>query len=82
MLEVDENFGTGFVVLSEQTSLTYTDVNLINGHAYTYRVAAQNFLGYGPFSTSFTFIPIQVPGQPLSPPSNVPTLTTKTTIYI
>lgn len=62
MLEVDENFGTGFVILSEQTTLTFTHLNLINGHAYTYRVSAQNFLGYGPFSSSFTFTPIQVPG--------------------
>lgn len=52
------------------------------GHAYTYRVMAQNFMGYGAYSSAFTFTPIDVPGKPPSPPQNIAASTTRNTIYI
>ena len=43
---------------------------------------ASNFLGYGSYSTSYSFVPRTVPSKPPSSPSNRATLTTSTTIYI
>ena len=82
MLQVDEGFGDGFEDLIEQTGLSYTHLNLILGHTYSYRVAAQNFLGYGSYSTTYAFTPTTVPAKPLSAPENDPLLTTKTEIHI
>jgi hypothetical protein len=62
--------------------LTYTHTNLILGHSYSYKVAASNFLGYGPYSSVFTFTPTTIPGKPTSAPSNVAASTTQSTIYI
>jgi len=59
MLEVDENFGLGFVPLMEweaeqdgpfSGTMTYLHQNLILGHAYTYRVKGENLMGYGLYS--------------------------------
>ena len=52
------------------------------GHAYTYRVKAQNFMGYGDYSGSFTFTPIDKPAKPFRSPLNVATSTNRNTIYI
>jgi hypothetical protein len=57
-------------------------LNLIQGHAYTYRVKAENFLGYGVYSSSYTFTPRSVPGKPANPPTNVALSTTRSVIYI
>lgn len=81
-LQVDENFGAGFIDLSEQTTTSYTHLNLIKGHVYSYRVKAENFLGYGAYSTAFTFTPIEVPGKPLRAPRNVVASTYRNTIFI
>ena len=55
---------------------------MIKGHAYTYRVKAQNFLGYGSYSSTFTFTPIEAPGKPLRAPRNVVASTNRNTIFI
>jgi hypothetical protein len=60
MLEVDEQFGQGFVSLFEfdaelegpfASVMVYTHSNLILGHPYRYRVMAQNLMGYGEYSS-------------------------------
>ena len=81
-LEVDQGYGDGFVILSEQTTLSYKHGGLIAGHTYKYRVSAQNFLGYGPVSTEYSFMPIVVPAKPTNPPTNIASLTTQTQIHI
>jgi hypothetical protein len=67
MLEVDEQFGLGFVALYEfdpeldqpfTLTMTYRHQNLILGHGYQYRVMAKNLMGYGVYSSiAQTFIP-------------------------
>lgn len=79
---MDEGFGNGFEQLIEQTTTTFTHSNLILGHSYTYRVKASNFLGYGAYSTLFSFTPITAPGKPPSAPQNIPSSTTRNVIYI
>lgn len=78
MLEVDEQFGLGFVPLVEfdasiegplSSVMTYTHSNLILGHPYQYRVKAENLMGYGVYSSiAQSFIPRQAPGKPPSAP--------------
>lgn len=46
--------------------MTYTHSNLIKGHTYTYRVSAENFLGYGATTADYDFAPRTVPGKPQS----------------
>lgn len=82
IVEVDEGFGSGFTTLSEQASTYYSHLNLILGHSYTYRVKASNALGYGAYSTTQSFTPRTIPGQPTSAPRNLPLLTTRTDAYI
>ncbi len=59
-LEVDEQFGLGFVQLYEfspaidgafTSIMTFVHKNLILGHPYQYRVAASNLMGYGAYSS-------------------------------
>lgn len=90
MLEVDEGFHDSsnlenFVPLTSYdpeglgnyTSTVYQHDNLIPGHVYTYRVKAQNLMGYGNYSTHFSFIPRVPPGQPPLAPRNRPASTTR-----
>lgn len=51
-LQVDYGYGAGFQDLSNQTTLTFTHNGLIAGQKLVYRVAAINFLGQGPYSSS------------------------------
>ena len=70
------------VKLLEQATNTYSHQNLILGHAYTYGVKAANFLGYGTYSSSFTFTPRTVPGQPPNALRNIASSTTRYVIFI
>ena len=81
-LEVDKGYGDGFETLSEQTTLNYKDSGLIAGRTYKYRVSAQSFLGYGPTSAEYSFIPVVKPSKPENPPRNDASLTTETEIHI
>ena len=55
-LQVDYGYGSGFQDLSNQTSLTFTHNGLIAGQKLVYRVAASNFLGQGPYSSSYVHL--------------------------
>lgn len=52
--------------LAQQSGLTFTHTNLIQGHVYKYRVKASNFLGYGAYSSEFSFTPATLPASPSS----------------
>jgi hypothetical protein len=94
MLEVDEGFhnGTsldGYVALTStgssnpHTAVTYTHANLIMGHTYTYRVKAQNLMGYGAYNpTPRSFIPRVVPAAPPLAPRNVLASSTRSVLYL
>ncbi len=96
MLEVDEQFGLGFVPLVEfdasidgpfSATMTYTHTNLILGHPYQYRVKAENLMGYGAYSapspdSPHGYIPRSAPGKPPSAPKLVPEHSTRTEIVI
>lgn len=92
MLEVDEQFGQGFVSLFEfdadvegpfPSVMIYTHSNLILGHPYRYRVMAQNLMGYGTYSSiAQSYIPRQVPGKPPRAPVLVPELSDRTELVI
>ena len=68
--------------LNLYTITTFTHENLIVGHTYTYRVKAQNLMGYGTYSPEFQFVPRVVPGAPPLAPRNRPELTTRSTLFI
>ena len=48
------------------TSLTWDDATVVNGVTYSYRVAAENDLGWGPNSTNSVATPQGVPSAPLN----------------
>jgi len=81
-LWVDEGYGDGFTLLSDQASRTYAHSGLIAGQELAYRVSASNFMGEVPFSSEYRFRSMVVPAKPSSAPRNVPTLTTQTAIHI
>lgn len=83
-LEVDEGFGSGFVRANEDSHLTtsFLHQNLIQGHAYTYRIKAMNLMGYGAYSPSFTYIPRDVPAKPPKVPRNRASLTTRLAVFV
>ena len=96
MLEVDEGFQDGstgserFVPLTSAdpeglnpyTAIVFTHESLIVGHTYTYRVKAQNLMGYGAYSPEFQFVPRVVPAAPPLAPRNRPELTTRSTLFV
>jgi hypothetical protein len=90
-LEVDEGFHESssldnFVPLTGydperrtiDNALVYVHYNLVPGHVYSYRIKAENLMGYGLYSSTFSFIPRVPPGQPPLAPRNRPTVTTRT----
>jgi hypothetical protein len=96
MLEVDEGFSDGLPDAEHFVALTSADPEglnlyaatafihgpLIVGHTYTYRVKAQNLMGWGAYSPEFQFIPRVVPGAPPRAPRNRPELTTRSTLFV
>lgn len=92
MLEVDEQFGQGFVTLFEfdadidgpfASVMAFTHSNLILGHPYQYRVKAENLMGYGVYSSiAQSYIPRQIPGKPPTAPVLVPELSDRTELVI
>ena len=48
------------------TVLSYTDVGLINGHTYSYRLSAVNGVGEGPLSAQVSAVPVTVPSAPMN----------------
>ena len=50
--------------LNLYTLLTYTHRNLLSGHLYKYRVKAKNLMGWGAYSSVFSFVPRVVPFKP------------------
>jgi titin len=46
--------------------LSYTDVGLINGHTYSYRLSAVNGVGEGPLSAQVSAVPVTVPSVPMN----------------
>lgn len=54
--------------------------NLVPGHLYTYRIKAENLMGYGLYSSSFSFIPRVVPSRPPLAPRNRPSVTTRSVL--
>ena len=63
-------------------ALTFTQSNLSYGRSYSYRVRAETTRGLGAYSSVTTATCSSVPGKPLSPPTNVPTITTKNQIGV
>ena len=49
---------------------------------YTYRVRAENLMGFGTLSSTFTYVPRHFPSKPPTPPTNVSASTDRNTIYI
>jgi uncharacterized protein (DUF1800 family) len=50
--------------LTTVTTTSYTNTGLANGTAYSYRLAAQNSVGDGPFSATVSATPVAVPTAP------------------
>lgn len=70
-LQVDEGFGMGFVpVISQYSYLSYNHSGLLLGHTYTYKIRAENLMGFGELSSKFSFTPRSVPSMPLLAPYN------------
>jgi titin len=69
-VERSSDNGTTWVLLNISTNFTYyNDTSVVNGVNYTYRVSAQNALGYGtPMNTSV------VPFGPAAAPANLSTV--------
>ena len=96
MLEVDEGFSDGapgaelFVPLTSvdpeglnlYAATSFTHGPLIVGHTYTYRVKAQNLMGWGAYSPEFQFVPRVAPAAPPRAPRNRPELTTRSTLFV
>ena len=81
-LEVYDGFSDDYTILANLTVLYYNHEGLILGHTYKYRVRAQNYLGYGTYSSILSAVPKRVPGKPSSVPVNVEASTTANVIYI
>ena len=83
-LEVDEGFGSGFVRINDipYTTTSFYHQNLIQGHLYSYRVKAQNLMGFGEYSASFSYIPRDVPAKPPTAPRNLPLQTNRNVIFL
>jgi hypothetical protein len=82
-LQVDEGFGMGFVpVISGLSSLSFNHSSLLLGHTYTYKIRAQNLMGFGALSSAFSFIPRAVPSKPAHAPYNDLSRTNKDSLFI
>jgi predicted phage tail protein len=53
--------------IASPTTRSYTVTGLTNGMRYTFRIRAQNTLGWGPFSTVVNAVPRTVPTEPQWP---------------
>ena len=65
---------------SIDTATVYKHENLVPGHVYSYRVKAENLMGYGEYSSVFSFIPRVPPGRPPLAPRNQPSVTTRSVL--
>ena len=64
------------------TSTTFLHENLIMGHTYKYRIRTRNLMGYGSYSSTFSFVPRTLPSKPISAPRDLPLLTTQSVLHV
>lgn len=56
-----------WTILAEPSTLSYKAIGLTNGTQYSFRIAAHNASGWGPYSAVVNAVPRTVPTAPLSP---------------